>query len=332
MAPRSLSPSRLAIATTGVSVYGCSPEEATLFRRLAPRHGILPTITEAPLGEANVDLALGNRCVSVDHRTRVAHPVLLALSRVGVEYISTRSIGYDHIDVDHARSLGITVENVVYSPDGVADYTLMLMLALVRDARSVLRTIAPDNRPGTVPRKELRDLTVGVVGTGRIGTAVIDRLRAFGCHILAHDRLPKTDAEYVPLDDLVRRSDVVTLHTPLTAATRHLLDRRRIALLQPGAFVVNTGRGALLDTGALVCALESGHLGGAALDVLEGEDELFSGDRHDAPPEGAWLDRLHRLPTVLLSPHVAYRTDHALTEIVEGGLTRCGDFERGRRA
>jgi D-specific alpha-keto acid dehydrogenase len=175
--------------------------------------------------------------------------------------------------------------------------------------------------------KELRDLTIGVIGTGRIGAAVIDRLRGFGCRILAHDRRPKVAADYVPLEELLRQSDIVTLHTPLDADTHHLLNRRRLAVMKRGAFLVNTGRGSLLDTEALVHALESGRLGGAALDVLEGEDGIFYADCRDKTIENqSWL-RLHRLPNVLISPHTAYYTDHALRDTVENSIINCLIFE-----
>src|ERR1700738_4671708 len=117
-----------AVPTMGITIYGCGPDEAVLFREMAPRLGVLPTITEAAVSEANIELALGNRCISVGHKNRVTNPTLLALSRAGVEYISTRSIGYNHIDVNYAESVGVTVGNVAYSPDSVADYTLMMML------------------------------------------------------------------------------------------------------------------------------------------------------------------------------------------------------------
>jgi D-specific alpha-keto acid dehydrogenase len=317
----------------GITVYGCGPDEAALFREIAPRFGVLPTITEAPVSEANAALASGNRCVSVDHKSRVTDSALLALSRVGVEYVSTRSIGYDHIDVAYAESVGVTVGNVAYSPDSVADYTVMLMLMAVRDAKSVLlRAYAHDYRLSEVRGRELRDLTVGVVGTGRIGSAVMDRLRGFGCRILAHDRRPKAAGDHVPLDELLRRSDIVTLHTPLTAGTHHLLDRHRIARMKAGAFVINTGRGALLDTRALVAALESGRLGGAALDVLEGEEGIFYADRRNDPIDCALLPRLQRLPNVLISPHTAYYTDHALRDTVENSLINCLTFQSGAAA
>lgn len=315
-----------------LTIYGCEPDEAVLFRELAPRFGVVPTITDAPVSEATIELAVGKRCISVGHKTQIGNRTLLALARAGVAYISTRSIGYNHLDVEYADNLGITVENVAYSPDSVADYTLMLMLMAVRNAKSMLRrTDIHDYRLDDVRGKELRDLTVGVIGTGRIGSAVIDRLRGFGCRTVAYDNRPATSADYVPLDELIRVSDLVTLHTPLTAATHHLLDRRRIEQLKPGAFVVNTGRGPLLDTEALVTALEDGRLGGAALDVLEGEDGIFYADRSNEPIESKQLLRLQELPNVIVSPHTAYYTDHALSDTVENSIVNCRKFENRKQ-
>lgn len=315
--------------SSGITFYGCGHDEAALIREVAPRFGVVPTITQAPASEANGYLASGNRCVSVGHKSRVTDATLLALHRAGVAYISTRSIGCNHIDVGYAGSLGISVGNVAYPPDGVADFTLMVMLMMVRDARSIIRrTDVHDYRLADVRAKELRDLTVGVVGTGRIGVAVLDRLRGFGCPVLAYDSRPKARVEYVPLDELLRRSDIVTLHAPLTADTHHLLDRRRIERMKPGAFVVNTGRGSLLDTEALVGALECGRLGGAALDVLEGEEGIFYADCRDRPIESKSLLRLHELPNVLISPHTAYFTEHALGDTVEHSIVNCLNFER----
>lgn len=313
-----------AAATLGITIYGCGRDEAVLFRRMAPRFGVVPTLTEAPVSDANIELARGNQCISVGHKTRIASSTLLALSRAGVTYVSTRSVGYDHIDVSYAESVGIAVEGVAYSPDSVADYTLMLMLMLVRNAKSILRRAeAHDYRLGDVRGRELRDLTVGVIGTGRIGSAVVDRLRSFGCPVLAYDNRSNTSVDHLCCDELLRRSDIVTLHTPLTTETHHLLDRDRIEEMKRGAFVVNTGRGALLDTEALVAALEGGRLGGAALDVLEGEDGIFYTDCRNRRIDHATLLRLHRLPNVIVSPHTAYYTDHALNDIVESTLTNC---------
>jgi D-specific alpha-keto acid dehydrogenase len=312
----------------GITIYGCEKDEAALFREMAPRLGVVPTITEAPLSEGNVGLALGNRCISIGHKTQVTNSTLRALSDAGVTYISTRSVGYNHIDVNYAERVGISVETVAYSPDSVADYTLMLMLMAVRHAKSVIRrTDVHDYRLNDVRGKELRDLTIGVIGTGRIGGAVMDRLRGFGCRTLAYDTRPRTSADYyVTLGALLEQSDIVTLHTPLTAETHHLLDRDRIERMKQGAVIVNTGRGALLDTEALVSALESGKLGGAALDVLEGEEGIFYADCSDKPMESHLLLRLHKLPNVLITPHTAYYTDHALRDTVEHSLTNCLSF------
>jgi D-specific alpha-keto acid dehydrogenase len=319
-----------AIATTGITIYGCGQDEAALFREMAPRLGVVPTITEAAVTEANVGLALGNRCISIGHKTQVTNSTLRALGAAGVRYISTRSVGCNHIDVSYAASVGISVETVAYSPDSVADYTLMLMLMTVRHARSIIRRAdVHDYRLNDVRGRELRDLTIGVIGTGRIGGAVMDRLRGFGCRLLAYDTQPATSADYVTLDALLEQSDIVTLHTPLTAETHHLLDRRRIERMKSGAVIVNTGRGALLDTEALVGALESGRLGGAALDVLEGEEGIFYADCSDMPIESPLLLRLHKLPNVLISPHIAYYTDHALSDTVENSLVNCLKFASG---
>jgi D-specific alpha-keto acid dehydrogenase len=313
---------------TGITIYGCGQDEAVLFREMAPRLGVMLTITEAVASEANVELAFGNRCISIGHKVRITNSTLLALSKVGVTYISTRSIGYNHIDVTCAESVGISVENVAYSPDSVADYTLMLMLMAVRNAKSIIRRAdLHDYRLTEVRGKELRDLTIGVVGTGRIGAAVMDRLRGFGCRVLAYDNRPQGATDYVPLDELLRLSDIVTLHTPLNADTHHLLNRQRIERMKRGAFIINTGRGSLLDTEALVPALESGRLGGAALDVLEGEEGIFYADCRNKPIESKSLLRLQRLPNVLITPHTAYYTDHALSDIVENSITNCLKFE-----
>jgi D-specific alpha-keto acid dehydrogenase len=313
---------------TFITVYGCGQDEAVLFREMAPRLGVTPTITAAAVAEANSELARWNRCISVGHKTQVTNSTLLALSQAGVRYISTRSIGYNHVDVPYAQSVGISVENVTYSPDSVADYTLMLMLMAARQAKSMIRRAdIHDYRLPDARGRELRDLTIGVVGTGRIGAAVVARLRGFGARILAYDSQPKVAADYVPLDELLRLSDIVTLHAPLTADTCHLLDRHRIEQMKPGALIINTGRGSLLDTEALIPALESGRLGGAALDVLEGEEGLFYADCRNRPIDNKPLLRLQELPNVIISPHTAYYTDHALSDMVENSITNCLEFE-----
>ena len=167
-------------------MYGCEQDEADLFHELGPRFGVVPTITSNAVSET-IGIAMpGNRCISVGHKSEISAPMLRALKNAGVEHVSTRSIGVNHIDLRAAAHLGITVENAAYAPDGVADYTLMLILMAIRNAKDIVRS-ANDNdfRLRSVRGKDLRDLTVGVVGVGNIGNAVIRRLHGFGCRVLA---------------------------------------------------------------------------------------------------------------------------------------------------
>lgn len=317
----------------GITAYGCTRHEAALFKVLDPRFGVRTTVTDLALSDASVELAVGDRCVSVGHKTPVSHAVLRALSRCGVAYLSTRSVGVDHIDVPYASDLGITVQGVSYSPDSVADYTVMLILMSVRHTKStVLRADAHDYRLHDVRGRELRDLTVGVIGRGRIGTAVVRRLQGFGGKVLTHDVGAHESTSDVALEELLRHSDVVSLHIPLGATTHHLLDSRRLGLMKRGAVVVNTARGGLIDTEALVAALDAGHLGGAALDVVEGEEGIFYADLRGGIVRNEPLLRLQSRPNVFISPHTAFDTDHAMSDMVEQTILGCLRFEKQESA
>jgi D-specific alpha-keto acid dehydrogenase len=316
-----------ASSRVGITFYGSEQHDAPLLREITARHAVTPTITSAAASVATAGLSAGNRCISIGHKSQVSQATLLALHRAGVRYISTRSVGYNHIDLSAAELLGISVENVAYSPASVADFTLMLMLMLVRHAKAiVLRSQAHDYRLPEPPGRELRDMTIGVVGAGRIGVEVMERLRGFGCRVLACDSHAEPSLDCVSLNALLAQSDVVTLHTPLTRETHHLLDRQRISQMKPGAFVINTGRGSLLHTEALLHALESGRLGGAALDVLEGEEGIFYVDQSEKVALHPTLLRLQQLPNVVITPHTAYYTDHALRDIVQTTLANCLAF------
>jgi len=308
------------VSDLGITVYGCEPDEADLFHELGPQFGVVPTITGDAVSEASVISVPGNRCVSVGHKSEIPRTALRALREAGVEHLSTRSIGVNHIDLCAAAHLGITVENAAYAPDGVADYTLMLILMAIRNAKAIVSSANDyDFRLRSARGKDLCDLTVGVVGVGSIGTAVIARLHGFGCRVLTSDG--------VSLDELLFESDVVTLHLPLNAQTHRLIGRREIATMKPGAYLVNTGRGALVDTDALVVALEDGTLSGAALDVLEGEEGLFYFDCRNRTIDHRLLLRLQRLPNVIITPHTAYYTRRALHDTVEQTLIKCRQFE-----
>lgn len=312
----------------GLTVYGCEHDEAELFRALSPQYGVDVTLVSDPVTESAGMPAPTTRCVSVGHKADLTRPMLRALSAAGVAHVSTRSIGLDHIDLGAAAELGITVENTVYAPDGVADFTLMLMLMALRGAKRLVGAASRgDFRLAQGRDRDLCDLTVGVVGVGRIGAAVIERLRGFGCRVVAHD--PGREIPHgVSLRDLLRASDIVTLHLPLTPGSRHLLDRDAFAAMRPGAILVNTARGGLVDTAAMIHALETGRLGGVAVDVLEEERGHFYVDRTGAAHP--FLTRLEALPHAIVTPHTAYYTERALRDTVEQTLTRCAAFERNR--
>ena len=219
----------------------------------------------------------------------------------------------------------------MYVPDGVADFTLMLILMLIRNVQEVVNAAARHDFRLAHAWRDLRDLTVGVVGIGNIGTAVVRRLQGFGCRVLAYtnSRDVSTAAELVALPRLLAESDIVTLHLPLTADTHHVIGREQIAAMRPGASSSTPG-GALVDTDALVGALERGNLGGAALDVLEGEEGIFYVDRTTMPVDHRSLLRLQQLPNAIVTPHTAYYTRRALHDTVEQTLVNCLRFERNR--
>ncbi|OWY62743.1 hypothetical protein B7486_56795 [cyanobacterium TDX16] len=305
-------------APVGITVYGCDPDEAALFEQIAAEHGVVPTTTSAPASATGVVRVPANRCVSVSHHQVVTGEVLRALRDAGADLLCTRSIGIDHIDLVAAEALGIEVANVRYAPDGVADHTVMLVLMALRGAKDTITAgVAADRWQGRRGR-DLRDLTVGVVGVGRIGAAVVQRLRGFGCRVVACDagRSAAAGLDRVPLDELLRSCDVVTLHVPLTPATRHLIGRAEIEQMKDGAVLVNTARGGLVDTVALVSALQRRKLGGAALDVLEGDVEV--------------RQRLQEMPNAIVTPHVAYFTERTLGDTVRQTIERCLDHARSR--
>ncbi|MBD5533854.1 MAG: D-lactate dehydrogenase VanH-E [Lachnospiraceae bacterium] len=310
-----------------ITVFDCEEDETELFHELSPHFGIEPVMTKLPAAKYEHNPELLNACISVGHKSRITGADLLALKESGVKYITTRSIGYDHIDTDAASRLGITVSNTVYSPDGVADYTLMLILMAIRGIKSsILRAEHSDFRLNCHRGKELCDMTVGIIGAGRIGRAVQNRLHGFGCRILLCDQ--NHGADCIPLCELLQKSDIITLHVPLSADTYHMLGRDQLHCVKRGAFLINTGRGALVDTQELINALEDGRLGGAALDVMEEEEGIFYSDCSHRTIRNPFLPKLQKMPNVIITPHTAYYTDRVLYDTVEITLRNCFEFER----
>jgi D-specific alpha-keto acid dehydrogenase len=203
----------------------------------------------------------------------------------------------------------------------------------LRDARGLVGTTPRQHLGRSTERaRDLCELTVGVVGAGRIGTAVVRRLQGFGCRVLACSRRSSAveGAEVVPLDELLHRSDIVSLHVPLTEDSHHLIGGEQLAAMKPGALLVNTARGALVDTTALLEALETGWLGGVALDVLEDEERAFPVDHDAGRIDHEHLHRLQHLPNAVVTPHAAHLTRRMLHDTVEQTLAACLRFEGDR--
>lgn len=253
---------------------------------------------------------------------------------VGAKYLLCRSIGYDHVDLKKAKELGMRVSNVSYPPSGVANYAIMLMLMLQRNIVSILKRA--ELQDYTLKGKIGNDMsfdTVGVIGTGRIGRTVIEHLSGFGCKILCYDPYQNEEvkkyADYVSLDELYARSDVITLHTNATEENHHLLNAEAFSKMKDGVRIVNTARGKLIDTDALVEALESGKVGGAALDVLENEDGLYYYNRIGDIIANRDMALLRSFPNVILAPHTAFYTKQAVSHMVGSCFEAANAFDKG---
>lgn len=277
---------------------------------------------EARLNAATAPLAAGCEaaCLFVNDQADAA--CLQILAQHGVRFLALRSAGYNHVDLAAARALGLRVARVpAYSPHAVAEHTLALILSLNRRIHRAYNRVREGNFAlDGLLGFDLHGKTVGVIGTGQIGFIVARLLAAFGCEVLAHDPFPNPAAaaagiRYVPLAELLEKSRIVTLHCPLTPENRHLVDAAALAQLPPGALLVNTSRGALLDTRAVIAALKSGHLGALALDVYEEEGPIFFEDRSGELLHDDIFARLLTFPNVLVTGHQAFFTQEALEEI-----------------
>ncbi len=281
----------------------------------------------------NVELAKGYDAISII--TNPMYPEILdAFRAAGVKYISTRSIGYEHIDVKHAHSIGMRVSHVVYSPNSVANFTIMLMLMACRNMPWIMKKAdCQDYSLKGKVGKELSASTVGIIGTGNIGKTVIKHLSGFGCRMLAYslyeDEEVKKYAEYVSLDKLLEESDIITLHVPGNAENTHLLDAEAFKKMKDGVIIVNTARGLIIDTKALLDSLKSGKIGFAALDTFEGETGLYYLNKETERLDNDNMALLKSFPNVILSPHMAFYTEQAVSDMVENSIKGLLGFESG---
>lgn len=313
--------------------YSCSSEEEELFKKYEIQYGISLIITKQHISEETAELSLGCNCISINHSVKVTAPLLDTLYSKGVRYISTRTIGYDHINIEYANKIGIYIGNIRYSPNSVADYTIMFILMATRQAKLLLKhTDVQDYSLPEKPGREIQDLTIGVIGTGCIGSTVISHLQGFGCKVLAHDLYENQQvskhAKYVALDTLLQESDVITLHLPATKDNYHMIDRKAIAKMKKHTVLINTGRGSLVNTAALIEAIENEKLAGAALDVLENEMGLFYADHKDKPLRNRELALLNSFPNVIITSHMAFYTEQAVRDMVNNSIYNCIQFEK----
>lgn len=299
-------------------------DERPYFDQYAEKYGIRVVSTaESPTLE-NADLAKGCRFVNVI-TTPIQRPLLERFHALGVRYLVTRTIGYDHIDTRAAQELGIQIANTPYGPDGVAEYTILLMLMCIRKMRSIQhRFEGQDYTLKGLLGRELSDMTVGVIGTGRIGTRLIQMLTGFGCKVLAYSPHPNETAAqhatYCSLETLLRDSDLITLHAPATDATWHMLDASAFSSMKDGVVLINTARGALMDTDALLANLQTGKIGALGLDVLENESALFYYDRREELLPNQDLYLLKSYPNVVITHHMAFYTQQCVETMVRDSL------------
>jgi D-lactate dehydrogenase len=282
---------------------------------------------DARLDASTVELAAGADAVCVFVNDTVDASVIESLSSTGVRCLALRCAGYNNVDLDAAERFGVVVVHVpAYSPNAVAEHTLALILALNRRIHRAYNRVRDGNfaLDGLVGF-DMAGKTVGVVGTGRIGAIVARLLWHLRCRVLAvdpyHDEhLLELGVEYVEMDQLLAESDLISLNCPLTPQTHHLIDADAVAAMRPGVMLVNTGRGALVDTQAVVAGLKSGHIGSLALDVYEEEADLFFEDRSDEILDDDVFARLLTFPNVLITAHQAFLTHEALSAIAETTL------------
>ena len=314
--------------------YNLRPfDEAAIAERIGAEMGIeYAGSPDYPTYE-NAVLAKGYDAISVtpcDLGTRMVE----RFHEMGVKYICCRSIGYDHVDRERAKELGMCVSNVDYTANGVANFAIMLMMMSLRRVGHILKR--GEAQDYTLKGKLGRDIsgcTVGVIGTGRIGRTVLKHLTGFGCRLLAYDLYPNEEAmkyaEYVSLDKLLSECDVITLHTNATEENYHLLNAEAFEKMKPGVTIVNTARGKLIDPDALIAAIESGKVGAAGLDVLENENGLYYYNRQGDVIANSELALLRSFPNVILTDHTAFYTEEDVESMVRGIYESAAAFAAG---
>lgn len=320
-----------------VAFYDAKPYDQEFFLKAAESNAIDIEFHSFRLSRSTAPTATGCTVVCVFVNDQVDRPCLEALAREGIQLIALRCAGFNQVDLKAAAALGIRIVRVpAYSPHAVAEHAIALLLTLNRKIHRAYNRVREHNFSlNGLVGFDLHGRTAGIIGTGKIGRITAEILRGFGMEVLAYDLFPDrawakaNRVEYTTKEDLLSRSDVVSLHTPLTPETHYLINREAIATMKTGAYLVNTSRGKLIETTALIEALKQKKLGGVALDVYEIEEGVFFEDlSHDVLQDDD-LARLVSFPNVLVTSHQGFLTSEALTEIARVTTENIARFGRG---
>ncbi len=319
-----------------VAVFGAQAFERPFFDAANEAHGHDLLFLEPTLCARTASLAQGCAAVCAFVNDRLNRRTISALHALGVRLIALRCAGFNHVDLEVAEELDVVVARVpAYSPHAVAEHTVALMLALNRRIhRSVARVREQNFSLNGLLGFDLHGKTAGIIGTGKIGALVARILSGFGCRLLGFDVHPNPDCEslgmqYVDMAEMARQADVLTLHCPLNPQTHRLIDRALLEQVKPGVMLINTSRGGLIDTQAVIDGLKSGRVGLLGLDVYEEEADLFFRDLSDQVIHDDVFARLLAFPNVIVTAHQAFLTREALSDIACVTLQNVTDFESG---
>ncbi|WOX09082.1 2-hydroxyacid dehydrogenase [Streptomyces sp. N50] len=321
-----------------ILAFGVQADEKPLIERAFAGHQDIHCLSVF-LDEDTAPIAAGHEIISTSVNADLNPRVLQTLAAGGTQLIAQRSTGFNNIDLDVAERLGLTVARVSsYSPYSVAEFAWTLAMAVNRRiVRAATRTRDFDFRLDGLMGRDLRGRTVGVLGTGKIGEAFTRIAHGFGMRLLGWDvtenpACVELGMAYVPKDQLLAESDLVTLHVPLMPATQRLIDADALKLMKDDAILVNSSRGGLIDTAALVAELREGRFTGVGLDVYEAEAGLFFLDKSLEAVDDDTLARLVTFPNVLVTSHQAYYTEDAVGQIIEATVQNVLDYTEGRRS
>ena len=312
--------------------YGTKPYDRIWFEPMAKDYGYEITFLEVQCTKETVFLARGYDAICIFINDTVDADMIDCLYRDKVKAILLRSAGFNHVDIRAAKEKIKILRVPSYSPQAVAEYAMAMLLTVNRFThRAYTRTREFNMSINGLMGQDLYHKCAGIIGTGKIGQAMIDICRGFGMHIVAYDPFPNESlgVEYLPLPELLSRADVISLHCPLTNDTRYIINEETISYMKPGVLLVNTSRGMLIDSGALIEGLLSGKLAGVGLDVYEEEDGLFYEDRSSEIIEDGVLARLMTFPNVLITSHMGFFTKEAMQAIAIETLENAYMLEHG---